>query len=120
LTKYPCNRNHKWSPFSDGENNLPHYPFVFNMDEVCVHFNHPQDLENTLNEIVPNEFCYGFCRSPKTFGASQSIRFSYLAIKDESLAVWIKLQTGCTPIDKSKFQVRMSYYCDTKWEMECV
>lgn len=107
-----------WNPYWEADNHLPEYNFIYKTIDLYDHFDHPQILEDYLFEMAPHQFCCGLCYNLSYAISGKKILYGFIAVKDPSIATWIKLQTGVSPIDKSEYCLKMSI--NDKWEMYLV
>lgn len=84
----------RWCPFQEASKHLPDYNFFFHMDSLCKGFNHPQDLEDWLDENCRTYYCYAWVnwyRQPRD--EHHNLR-QLVGLPDEDTALALKLMTG--------------------------
>lgn len=104
----------KWNPFNEAEFRLDRYDHFFPREIVANAFGkHPQELEDWLGEICPDNYCYVWVREKQIWGNGRVPRIlGDLVGMPKNAAMALKLITSIDILYCDSFNIIKQYERD--------
>lgn len=97
----------EWDPFTEAQQHLDRYSCFFDQKELDnSNSDHPQLLEDFMDENCPQNYCYAWLWTHMHNGGIDSLLIGV----PEHIAFAIKLSTGVDPIDTSEYEIGKRCY----------